>query len=596
MPVYYPSAKIRLRLRLDEIDQPTSLVLPPTRITERSSAADVRDALTKLRYRAVDGVIQLEPRVTGAALETAAEGEVSADGFTHAVTVLPHSCSIERNGIRAADTFKAEFPFVDIPFEPRLIRAAAVEVYLGVVPAGEWASGVRGRRRGAGGDPLSLVPDTGNLRLLGFVDTWGDKWPESGRATVVVEGRDLTGLLLDATLPSAVTADLNLPLDEAVADVMTTLPACVGMSVEMRPRGTEAPLLARAVSRQAVARRGARGRTRAASEGTVRRSARGSSDKTSYWDYITDLVGSAGFVCFVDGKTVVIQTPRSVYGSRFPKRDDDLFFGRTVEGEWSEHRRFVYGRNVVSMESERKYGGKRANTVEVRCYDFARKETLVERFPPDARVTNAPPGESGGDEKIDVFRLSGITDRAVLRRHAQSIYEQQARNELAFKIETRDLASFGGDNEDPDLLDLRDGDAVEVLVARDQSDEITRLRGLSAEDRTARLVSLGFPRNLALRYAALLDSAGFQTAFRVREAHFDFSQEDGVKITVDAINYLVVREEHELPAGEEPTSPRTSGQRARRGSADDPLPVDVLEDPAGGDDPLYPLNLERDLQ
>jgi hypothetical protein len=579
---YYPSAKLRLRIRIDEIDQPTSLTLPPTAITERSSREDVLAAITRLRYTRAEegGPFLLVPIVTAEVRSTTAEGERSTDQLTHVVSgIQPKSVTVERNGIRAADTFKATFPYIDAPFEERLVRSCGVEVFMGVVSSGDFALGINGAT--FGDEPLTLVPDfdnnqVTNRRIIGFIDSWAIKRPADGQATVTIEGRDLTALLIDAALPTVFRADLTLPLDELFASILATLPAAQGLTIEMRPRGTEAPVLSRAAARVSRPRRGQ----------NPRANPKGEPQKYSYWDYLTDLAGMAGFVTYVEDTSVVIQTPRTAYGSRYAQREADLYTARTVDGETFPVRAMIYGRNVLDLSSERKFAAKKANTVEVRCYDTQTKQTLSARFPPmtnqagQRRVTDAPPGNSGGDEKIDVHTVTNCRDVATLRARAQSIYEQQARNEVNMTLETRDLNSFGGNDEGPDLLDLRAADSLEILVARQTNmDSVTRLRALDSASRVKNLMELGFTESFATTYASIYDASGIQTVFRVRDVSYDWTREEGVKIMIGLINYLVVRDEQSLPAGEEPVQPTPSffRRQRRRDSADRPEPVRVEE-------------------
>lgn len=640
MADFYPSTKVRLFVRFDEIDGITSMRLPSAPTTGQTPGRTLRQtdrqttpqavlaaaaALAGLRYvEQGRGQFLIEPLVTGSVRATTQEGESSTDGLTFVIGAFqPNSMGIELNGIRAADTFKMEFPFMDAPFDPRLIRSCGVELYLGVVSKEDFDAGVQRLERRGNGELLSIVSDErlvqggevttsmgqnfdpsaravdvgasgmrpiSNRRLRGFVDSWAVKWSSEGQATVSVEGRDLTSILIDSIKPSGIQADLTKPLDEMVAEVLATLPAAQGMVVEVRPRGTPPPRLVVPPPRHTRSRRG---------QGAARKAGKGD-EKLSYWDYLTDLCGAFGFVIFMDEETVVIQQPRTIYGTSFPRRDNDPFRGRqTEELGFSEYRRFIYGRNISDLSAERKFAAQKVNTVEVRCYDTQEKVTLSATFPPLPRVTGTRPGNAGASETVDVFRVSGIRDLEVLRRIAQGIYEQQGRNDITFKIETKDLASFGGDNEDPDLLDLKAGDPIKIRFARqDEFDTVTRIQSLDQEGRVSFLEELGFSRGLAQKYAQLLDSSGFQDVFRVKDVTLDWSNEEGVSVAIGAINYFTVREEVLLPTAEEPTAPSDAAAASARptDSPGAPQPtqrIGLLDD---SDDPLYGLDLDEDLR
>lgn len=603
MPDFYPSAKVRLRIRLDEIGTPTSLILPTdlpggAREPDRTSPEQLVPSATNLRLveqPVGSGRFVLEGVLTGAIRATIAEGEFSLDNLTHVIgSILPKTANISRNGIRMADTFKMTIPFVDAPFDPRLIRSCGVEIFFGVVTKEDFDRGVRALDARDTGELLSVVNDVGpnnenNRRLIGFADSWEVSWPQDAEGEIMVEGRDLTSLLIDSPLPSGVSADLSLSLTEAIAQVMSTLPSTEGMSVEMRPAGTEPPVLAAAAPRHARSR-----------DGVARQVARGPNDKVSYWDYITDVCGAAGMIVYVDGTAVIIQTPRSAYGTRFVRRDTDTFSGRTVEGEFAPHRRMVYGRDVKSLKAERKFSVKKVNTVQVRCYDTQTKTTLKATFPEDPRVTDAPPGNRGANERVTVFRISGCRDLSTLKRIAQSIYEQQGRNEIAFVVETDDLTSFGGSGEDPDLLGLQAADNLEILVARQADfDTITKIRSLDVSGRVLFLEQLGFSRGLALTYARLFDNAGFQSIFRVRDVVFDWTRDDGMKLTIGCINYITVREEGLLPAGLEPEAPRLRDVSAALNQFEDfsnaPARVRIQRGPRDPDVSPFPSGLDEEF-
>lgn len=612
MPSYYPSAKVKLRVRFDELGASTSLRLPEdwrSRTTGRDPVAPVL-RYTPLGRDPVSGTSRegylLEPMTTPELRATIAEGSSSDDGLTWQIgSILPARCTVERNGIRSADTFSVALPWTDFPFDPRLVRAIGVELYVGVVTPDDFRRGIDGERR-ASGEPYSLVPDyaddlggRSNRRIIGFVDGLQGEHVGDQLATVVLEGRDLTGLLIDAPLPAGVSADLDQSLSEMFAQVLSTLPAAQGLTVRVLPEGTTTPRGDDSAIPMHYRRR--RGRE-------IRRPAKGKQAKVSYWDYLTDLAGFAGFVCYVDGTDVVIQTPRSLYGSRFPVRAGDAFTPRTVDGEYLPVRRMVWGRNVEKLGYKRKYARIKVNTVEVRCYDPETGVTRFGRFPLNARVTEAPPGQEGGDEKIDVFRVSGIRDEAVLQRMAQSVYEQQGRGELGFDLTTKDLHSYdaedGYNTNFPDLLDARAGDSVEVRVIRQPDleqpdgwqDSATRFEGMDESGRRGYLEQLGFSRELSAKYSELYEAAGHQSVFRTRTLGIEFDKDSGVSLKFELMNYIEVREETLLPAGEEP-QPLATTDPSQRPTDSAELPDRVRRESPGIDDgaELFP-DLGLDLE
>ncbi len=180
------------------------------------------------------------------------------------------------------------------------------------------------------------------------------------------------------------------------------------------------------------------------------------------------------------------------------------------------------------------------------CYLGSSKKTLVVRFP-DVQTT-ANPGNAG-DKKWMVWRMAGISDPAMLKIAAQSIYEQGARKELSVKITTHELSSYGGDVLEPDALDLQPGDPIEVYVnaAQQSLSELEKIEDTQlAEQRLIDfLVGLGHNEKLARVYARVYVDNGFQTTFRTRTVRLDYAADSGVSMEIEAVNFVEVRYDKE---------------------------------------------------
>ncbi len=163
------------------------------------------------------------------------------------------------------------------------------------------------------------------------------------------------------------------------------------------------------------------------------------------------------------------------------------------------------------------------------------------------------PGD-GKEQKWFVVNVSGVEDEATLRLIAQSQYEQMGRRELSMEVKTKNLASFGAGNTNPDVLDMKAGDSFEVLVNRSQ-DEVSTLT--SIEDQlllqqaaTQYMTGLGFADDFAQAYAKAYADSGFQTAFRLRQMTITWNIDEGVEIHLVGANYIEVRMDAQLPSGE----------------------------------------------
>jgi hypothetical protein len=220
----------------------------------------------------------------------------------------------------------------------------------------------------------------------------------------------------------------------------------------------------------------------------------------------------------------------------------------------------VYGRDVERLTLNRKLAGyKRPATVRVIAVDASSpkrgKARQVEgRYPPEdkkkARLHRVAPGGAKGEEEFYPVQVHGITDPDQLNRIAQSIYEEIGRGEIGGTIETPNLASFGGDNADPDLLKLKPGDAIELMadtravktspplqssftesLRRGFDAQVKEVAGKLGDENLARVVVA----------TARGEVQELQRAFRVSAVHYSWDHDSGIKVSFDVQNYVEVR-------------------------------------------------------
>jgi hypothetical protein len=478
----------------------------------------------------------------------------SSDLLTWTVAgIIPKRASWSQNGIRVADTLSATLKFIDCPIDPRTIRSCAIEYYSGTVTGDQYARGVAGETRTPKGQTaakqsLNVIPETWvddsgrqrtNQRFQGFVDKWTVDWDENEEPIIQLECRDNTQLLIDTEAPSALTISPKKTIDHAIADYLANFPTFSGLAVEYRPTGATPPTLGGALAGTAfqphLGPAPAKGGGASAGE------------KLSVWDYLTDVCGALGHNIRVEGTTIVIEQVSTLLSNKAARRADDPFQGRTVDGVPFTYRRFIWGRNLKKLQISRNYSKHAPTCIEVRSYSTRRKKTLVVRFPdPQTQrallQAHALPGNGGTDQKWLVLKVRGIEDKATLTVIAQNAYQSIGRNEFGIQLETPNLASFGGDSLDPDVLDMLVGDTFEVLVARDQ--ETDAMSG-TEDDLLARgtelMRSLGFDEGFSAAYSNAYTSAGFLTTFRVRQMTQEWDAEEGLNIAIHGVNYLEVR-------------------------------------------------------
>lgn len=558
---YYPRARVRLYVRLEEfaaLDTPKPPKLPPQLRTGKGNP--------ELDIVVRDGILILEAKGTGkgAQIGAAAQQGQSSDKRTFVIDgIVPRSASLGINGVRMADTLDLTIDFDDLPFDPRVLRAVGVEFYLGTVAAEEHARALDGVIRMGGpndGAPIDSIPDSwtdargrlrSNLRFQGWADDWSNTFGEDDEPTVSIQCTDYTRVLIDQPCPPKLTIADDKPLARAIAEYLSNFPQFRGLGVAYLPKGADQPILKDVFAKSAY-------------KPTIGPSPQGS-EKLNAWDYVTDITRCVGHICHVentllsDGSnvpTIFIQRPRTLMATKFSGRPEDPFTGRVLpSGRELLARTFTYGENILSLELARKFTRAAPTNVEVRCFSAKAKKTLVCRFPEEKkeREKKLSPGDSA-DQKWDVIIVDGIDDEATLRVIAQGVYENQGRGEMTGSLQTKNMASLGGGNPDPDILDILAGDQIEIEIVKnlDSENTVVNLETITATRAAEFLRQRGFSEELSQAYGKAKSNINFPTSFRVKEMEISWAIEDGVQLSFEATNYVdATREEKKLPDGEE---------------------------------------------
>ncbi len=466
------------------------------------------------------------------------------DDLTVIGDIEPLGCTIERNGLATADGCSITIDFADAPFDPRILRAAHVDLLIGVVPADDFEAGMdRGVKR-ADGSLVSIVGKgtdgelRGATRFVGFVDEWQVKYDDDGD-TVTLECRDMSAPLRDQRLFTGQAIDLTLPIDQGIGRFFDTIPSMAGVLVRYEGEG-DPPT-------PAAAAKGIRQPRRGRVVKRARKGAQKAGQEMSAWDHVTDVCGSIGFIPQVRDYGFVIAEARTLFAT---------------EGV----RRMVYGQNLQKLGFTRRLAGVKVPTIEVRAYDPELGRTRWARYPVRAgerssgvlgldnpprplRANEVSPSGANPTEQVRVIEVSKVTDPETLRRVARNTSEQIGRQEIEGVLETSDVHSYDREPDEADLLNVFDGDPIEILVVAaggpGTNAPVSTLADLQALSRAARadyLRSLGWPDKVARRFAQLQEANGFQTVFRAQDIRIDFDQDDGLKIAVNFINYITVRE------------------------------------------------------
>ncbi len=565
---WYPTWKCRLIVRLEEFGESGTLRshVPPKPSKNLKGVKDERAPLEVVPDPEIPGRFLLQP----AKGNTGASGsgntvapDTSSDGLTHVINgVIPKTFEWRQNGFRTADELKVQIRWTDLPIDPRCIRSCAIEFYLGCITPTEYAQGVRGITRGdvygagvaGAAEPLNIVPDSyvdvngvkrSNLRFGGWIVKWKMVWNDD-MPSIDLECQDNTFLFMNQLAPPRLTIGGKDPLDKAIATYLTNFPQFAGITVEYRSAPNtneiggaldEAPKLETTLAKTAFQ-----------PELGPPTGKGGGGDDLVVWDYITDVCGAVGLICRLDGNAIILQRPSTVLNGVAQTRTDDTYKGRTLPSGQYPSRAFIYGRNVLSLEFARDFGKGEVKNIEVRCYSARRKKVLVSRYPDKAaRIPHSTPGDARADDKWTIIRVTGVEDEKVLQQIAEDVYNGRNRNEIEAVVKTKNFASFGGGNDDPDILDMKAGDPVEILINRDQAGGSTL--GETEHAMTARganeqlLRDLGFPADFAGAYAKCYQNAGFQRIYRVKEMVANGDIDEGVAFEIRSANFIQARGE-----------------------------------------------------
>lgn len=611
MPVFRPSAQVRFTVRLDERADTSTLNarlkggaetigdFPPLPATSEGINAElqvVNNQIGSLLNQSGDIPgdqfdSRLE-RLRGRRIELQRAGDDPQkqpdatkrppDQDTLVLTTLPISCQIRRTGIRDADEWEMEIDYRDLPLDPRAVRALGVEITVGTVIADEYEAGMLGSKR-EDGTPTSVVArQAGDFvlgsttRLVGFADEWDVGYSSKNGDKVKLSGLDVGALPRNEPLPRGLSINLDKPIDQGVSGLLDEFASMKGLQVIYDGEG-DPPIPSELMPRARKARKG-----------KSSRKVRSGNQEMSVWDHITDVTVSLGFVPIFDGFELHISEPRTFFANADNKRT------------------MVYGRNLDNLELARKLSGLTVPTIEVRCYDPQIGRTRWARAPevagkPSSGIytpTDKPP--SGGrankvspagtaQDSIKVLTVKGVTDNAFLERIAQNSFDQIGRQEIEGNFSTIEITSFRSE-EEGDLLNMRAGEPVEILVDSPPSDadqvpgdalsasggalggpvaqatsepstsaptttNFQELTAMSVARRAEYLIGIGWNPVVAQRMSQAMDSVSFNSVFRVQDVVINWSSDDGLKIDCGFYNFIVVRERPDEQDLSEPLSP-----------------------------------------
>lgn len=488
----------------------------------------------------------------------------------------------------------------------------AAEDFAAGIAAGSTAQVAPSTKKLNGFVPFKATP--GNLVLKGIVDEWSVSHGTSG-STATISGRDMTGVLMNTPVTpkmlQVMATQMNNTIDKVVRGLISSVGTWAGyIEVDVaKPEewpnkqipyvaniGKLDPLLF--LDEEDASNTGKKPRSRiSVQNGLPRISAGAHQDKLNVWDLITRYCNVVAAVPYFtiehdaasnSYKSVLIIRPQwglyDYYSANpnldsFPQSSAPSPFKngkvRNVDGNYFKVRKLSYGRNIEELTLERKYQGITARAVEVVSYNSSStakgpdrllsaisglKKSYLEKAGVASQIApldsspvagEVPSGLSKQDEVLRV-EVRGITDIKQLQTLADGLYEEIMRGETGGSVRTRTLASFGGNNEDPDLLRIRPRDPLELSVDIRTGGSLptgttNTVIGQAAKEVSAlekEIFERTKDRNLAraVAYSSRNAVAQLQNAFRVNSVSFDWDVNSGISISIDFHNYIVARD------------------------------------------------------
>jgi len=432
--------------------------------------------------------------------------------------IIPLSANVHLNSYKEADTWEVTFDAKHFPFSPELLRSAAVEIYLFDRKGGLTAN--------------TAWHTESNLLVTGLVDQ-GTLAESTDGGRISFSGRDYTALMIDrqwnpqtsghaGRVPDGdLVSVVQSLVDDATNSHLTGRTLTVQLLDEVQVKvGKVANTVTHKIEKIKKTKTTHR-----------KRKPHGVSVKpdSTYWDVIYKLCLAYGFIVYVRGFDVIITRPH------------------VLQDVAATQYRVAYGRNLASLEVERRMSREATPQIIVRSYDPVSRRPVEGRFPSESDIVAQQKGKDrkgkGGGfftgvgtkrEESKVFAVPDVPDPKVLTQIAKSTYYTLARGEGTVKFETPNLT----DLDNRDLLKLRSGDSVAILWDAFNA-EVMADPQVPRAKKIATLQSLGYSQVVAALVAdqyVKLDY--FRRPFYVKEVNFTWDHDQGCKVDVEAMNFI----------------------------------------------------------
>jgi len=464
-------------------------------------------------------------------------------------TVVAKQLTVNLNSYLEADTFDCTIDYKNLPFDPRIIRSLGISIHM------ENKKQIFNLKDGGGLDPITPTKD--NIIFQGFADTDSINLDESSR-TVKIEGRDFTSLLIDREYLGDPIL-LTKPVDKIIRDLLDQLPQTKvdandkGQGLEIELIGLkedELPTLANLTT----------------SKGPMD-GAKNARAKRSYWDKIQEIVNDSGLIAYVAIDKLIITKPRNLY-------------------DRAKSKVFVYGRNIKSLEFQRKLGRQKGFNIRVVSLNLKDKKLEEARIPeeasdewikdigvkkeairlPVAKAAGTNNQQQGAVDPIGevapymTFKVNqDISSKEQLVKIGEKIYEELGRQQIEGKLTTLEMKIFSPETKEFfEATKFRVGTPIELRIDQGDLEGLNKLlppaarnkqreqEAIKSIEQTRRSIVdflkrrgyVGEKGQIAEAMAEALTR--FDTPFYTKAVTFNLSQDNGFSMDIDFINFVEI--------------------------------------------------------